>query len=243
MNEAFSRTALMLGEDAMKKLEYSRVAVFGVGGVGGYVVEALARSGVGAIDLIDNDTVSVSNINRQIIATTKTIGEYKVDAAKKRILEINPNARVTTHKMFFMPDVSHEIDFNEFDYVVDAIDTVTGKIEIIKKATSSGVKVISSMGTGNKLDPTKLEVADIYKTSVCPLARVMRHELKKHGIKKLKVVYSKEEPIKAIVEDGEGSSHAPASNAFVPSVAGLIIAGEVIKELIKLSRPQKGKDK
>ena len=243
MNEAFSRTALMLGEDAMKKLEYSRVAVFGVGGVGGYVVEALARSGVGAIDLIDNDTVSVSNINRQIIATTKTIGEYKVDAAKKRILEINPNARVTTHKMFFLPDVSHEIDFNEFDYVVDAIDTVTGKIEIIKKATLNGVKVISSMGTGNKLDPTKLEVADIYKTSVCPLARVMRHELKNHGIKKLKVVYSKEEPIKAVAENEESSSHAPSSNAFVPSVAGLIIAGEVIKELIKLSRPQKGKDK
>lgn len=233
MNEAFSRTALMLGEDAMKKLEYSRVAVFGVGGVGGYVVEALARSGVGAIDLIDNDTVSVSNINRQIIATTKTIGEYKVDAAKKRILEINPDARVTTHKMFFMPDVSHEIDFNEFDYVVDAIDTVTGKIEIIKKATLNGVKVISSMGTGNKLDPTKLEVADIYKTSVCPLARVMRHELKKHGIKKLKVVYSKEEPLKAVVENEESSSHAPSSNAFVPSVAGLIIAGEVIKDLIK----------
>ena len=233
MNEAFSRTALMLGEDAMKKLEYSRVAVFGVGGVGGYVVEALARSGVGAIDLIDNDTVSVSNINRQIIATTKTIGEYKVDAAKKRILEINPNARVITHKMFFMPDVSHEIDFNEFDYVVDAIDTVTGKIEIIKKATLNGVKVISSMGTGNKLDPTKLEVADIYKTSVCPLARVMRHELKKHGIKKLKVVYSKEEPLKAVIKNEESSSHAPSSNAFVPSVAGLIIAGEVIKELIK----------
>ena len=243
MNEAFSRTALMLGEDAMKKLEYSRVAVFGVGGVGGYVVEALARSGVGAIDLIDNDTVSVSNINRQIIATTKTIGEYKVDAAKKRILEINPNARVTTHKMFFLPDVSHEIDFNEFDYVVDAIDTVTGKIEIIKKATLNGVKVISSMGTGNKLDPTKLEVADIYKTSVCPLARVMRHELKKHGIKRLKVVYSKEEPLKAVIENDESSSHTPSSNAFVPSVAGLIIAGEVIKELIKLSRPQKGKDK
>ena len=232
MNEAFSRTELMFGEGAMKKLKYSRVAVFGVGGVGGYVVEALARSGVGAIDVIDNDTVSASNINRQIIATTKTIGEYKVDAAKRRILEINPDARVTTHKMFFMPDVSDKLDFNDFDYIVDAIDTVTGKIEIIKKASLTGVKVISSMGTGNKLDPTKLEVADIYKTSVCPLARVMRHELKKHGIKKLKVVYSKEEPIKAIAK-GEGSSHAPASNAFVPSVAGLIIASEVIKDIIK----------
>lgn len=224
MDERFSRTELILGSDAMSRLASSRVAVFGVGGVGGYTVEALARSGVGAIDLIDNDVINLSNINRQIIALQSTIGKYKVDVAEERIKEINPQCRVKTYKTFYLPDTSNQFDFSEYDYIVDAIDTVSGKIEIIVNAEKSGTPVISSMGAGNKLNPADFEVADIYKTSVCPLARVMRHELKKRGIKKLKVVYSKEEAIKT-------DSDVPGSTAFVPSVAGLIIASEVIKDL------------
>lgn len=232
MSEIFSRTELMFGSDSMKKLAESRVAVFGVGGVGGYVAEALARSGVGAIDLIDNDTVSESNINRQIIALHSTIGQYKTDVMKSRIKDINPDCVVTVHKLLFMPDTAEKIDFSVYSYIVDAIDTVTGKIEIIMQAEKAGVPVISSMGAGNKLNPAMFEVADIYKTSVCPLARTMRHELKKRGIKSLKTVYSKEQPvIISSSTDGRGKP-VPASNAFVPSVAGLIIASEVIKSLI-----------
>ncbi len=234
MNEFFSRTQLLLGEDAVKKLSESRVAVFGAGGVGGYTVEALARSGVGRIDIIDNDTISLSNINRQIIALNSTVGRYKVDVVKERLLDINPQIKVNAFKTFFMPDTADEFDFSEYDYIVDAIDTVTGKIAIIEKAENESVSVISSMGTGNKLDPTAFEVEDIYKTSVCPLARVMRHELKKRGIKKLKVVYSKEVPANIIQNNNETHTKTvPGSTAFVPSVAGLIIAGEVIKDLIK----------
>ncbi len=223
MENQFSRTELLLGSDNMDKLKKSRVAVFGIGGVGGYVVEALARSGIGALDLIDNDRVSLSNLNRQIIATMDTIGEYKVDVAKKRILSINPEVRVNTYKTFFMPENSSEIDFSLYDYVVDAIDTVTGKIEIICRAKKCSTPVISSMGAGNKMEASLFEVADIYKTSVCPLAKVMRHELKKREIKSLKVVYSKETPI--------SHNQPPGSNAFVPATAGLIIAGEIIKDL------------
>ncbi len=229
MSEIFSRTELLFGSAAMQKLSQSRVAVFGVGGVGGYVTEALARSGVGAIDLIDNDKVSLSNINRQIIALHSTVGQYKVDVMKSRIEDINPDCKVTAHRLFFLPDT--KFDFSHYDYVVDAIDTVTGKIEIVMQAKSHNVPVISSMGAGNKLDPTKFEVADIYKTSVCPLARVMRRELKNRGVKSLKVVYSTEQAFRA--ENTGGGKPIPASNAFVPSVAGLIIAGEVIKDLIK----------
>lgn len=233
MSEIFSRTELLLGREAMERLKASRVAVFGVGGVGGYTVEALARSGVGSIDLIDNDVVSESNINRQIIALRSTIGQYKTDAAKARIADINPDCTVTAHKLFFMPDTAYLIDFSQYDYVVDAIDTVTGKIEIIMRAKEAGVPVISSMGAGNKLDPTAFEVTDIYKTSVCPLARVMRREMKKRGVKSLKVVYSREE---AIRPDNIGISQAsgkivPGSSAFVPSAAGLIIASEVVKDI------------
>ncbi|MBP3747676.1 MAG: tRNA threonylcarbamoyladenosine dehydratase [Ruminococcus sp.] len=243
MLEQFTRTAMIFGEEAMEKLASARIAVFGVGGVGGYTVEALARSGIGAIDLIDDDKVSVSNINRQIIATMSSIGKYKVDIEKERILDINPECKVTTHRKFFTPDTSDEFDFSQYDYVVDAIDTVTGKIEIIIQAKSAGVPVISSMGAGNKLDPTAFEVEDIYKTSVCPLAKVMRREMKKRGVKKLKVVYSKEEPrceFLQPVNDTSGDSEqrsgnpkkfVPGSTAFVPSVVGLIIAGEVIKDL------------
>lgn len=248
MSDIFSRTQLIFGEEAMEILANSRVAVFGVGGVGGYTVEALARSGVGAIDLIDDDKVCVTNINRQIIALGSTVGMYKVDAAEKRIHDINPECTVTCHKMFYMPETADKLDFSQYDYVVDAIDTVTGKIEIIMQAKAAGVPVISSMGAGNKVDPTAFEVADIYKTSVCPLARVMRYQLKRRGVKKLKVVYSKEQPIipqgKA-AEDGSGNTDmrtgaarrsTPGSNAFVPSVAGLIIGGEVIKDLIRLKK-------
>lgn len=225
MLDQFSRTELLFGKEAMKRLSESRVAVFGIGGVGGFTVEALARSGVGAIDLIDHDKVSLTNINRQIIATHQTIGRYKVDVAAERIAEINPSCLVTVHKTFYMPDTQGEFDFTQYDYIVDAIDTVTGKIAIIENAKKCGVPVISAMGAGNKLDPTAFEVADIFETSVCPLAKVMRRELKKRGIESLKVVYSREEPIKSAKE------RTPASNAFVPSVAGLIIAGEVIKDL------------
>ncbi len=246
MINQFSRTELLYGKEAMEKLYNSRVAIFGVGGVGGYTVEALARSGVGTLDLIDNDTVSVTNINRQIIATVKTIGQYKVDAAKERILEINPTAKVNTYKTFFTPETSCDFDFTKYDYVVDAIDTVTGKIELVLKANEYGTKIISSMGAGNKTNPALFEVTDIYKTSVCPLARVMRNELKKRHIKKLKVVYSKEPPItpnntieEALHREEFSSKNSsvkkriPGSTAFVPSVAGLIIAGEIVNELTK----------
>jgi len=234
MDNRFSRTELLLGKEAMEKLASARVAVFGIGGVGGYTVEALARSGVGFLDLIDNDKVCVSNLNRQIIATNATIGCYKVDVAKERIMEINPNARVNTYKTFYMPERAEEFDFGSYDYIVDAVDTVTAKVDLVVRGKAANVPVISSMGAGNKLDPAAFEVADIYQTSVCPLAKVMRYELKKRGIDKLKVVYSKEKPIvpgENISEDGR--RQPPGSCAFVPSVAGLIIAGEVIKDLIK----------
>lgn len=232
----FERTELIFGSDAMETLKNSRVAVFGIGGVGGHTAEALVRSGIGAIDLIDNDEVCVSNINRQIFATVSTVGQLKTESAKKRLLDINPDCKITVHNIFFMPETSEMIDFSQYDYVVDAIDTVTGKTEIIMCAEKAGIPVISSMGAGNKLDPTAFEVSDIYKTSVCPLARTMRHEMKKRGIKKLKVVYSKEQPFIPPERLSESGKRIPASNAFVPSVAGLIIAGEVIKDLMGLNR-------
>ena len=248
MLNQFSRTELLLGKEAMDKLSKSRVAVFGVGGVGGFTVEALARSGVGTIDLIDDDKVCLTNLNRQIIATRSTIGKYKVDVAKERILDINPNAVVHTYKLFYMPDTADQFDFTVFDYVVDAIDTVTGKIELVMQANKAKTPIISSMGAGNKLNPAMFEVADIYKTSVCPLARVMRTELKKRKIPSLKVVYSKEQPITPVDDMAiscktncvcpPGTARkctqrraVPGSTAFVPSVAGLIIAGEIIKDL------------
>ncbi len=223
MTGQFARTRLLIGEKAIKKLGQIRVAVFGIGGVGGYVVEALARSGVGALDLIDHDRIDITNLNRQIIATMDTLGERKVDVAKERILSINPDARVFVHPVFYLPETADRFDFRQYDYVVDALDTVTGKLRLIQQAKEAGVPVISSMGAGNKLDPTAFHVADIYETSVCPLARVMRRELKKRGIKALKVVYSREKPIM--------KTQTPGTVAFVPSVAGLIIAGEVIKDL------------
>lgn len=231
MQNQFERTELLLGSEAIEKLKSSRVAVFGAGGVGGFTLEALARSGVGAIDVIDNDTVSLSNINRQIYALHSTIGEYKVNVAARRIADITPDTKVNVYNTFYMPDNADEFDFSEYDYIVDAIDTVTAKIELVIRADAAGVPIISSMGAGNKLDPTLFEVEDIYKTSVCPLAKVMRYELKRRGIKKLKVVYSKEKPMKPNVE--ENGRRIPASCAFVPSVAGLIIAGEVIKDLTR----------
>lgn len=247
MNE-FSRTQLIFGRQAMEKLAASRVAVFGIGGVGGYTVEALARSGVGAIDVIDDDKICLTNINRQIYATRKTIGRYKADVACERIAEINPLCKVTAHKLFYMPETQDKIDFGAYDYVVDAIDTVTGKLTIIENAKKRGVPVISSMGAGNKTDPAAFEVADVYSTSVCPLAKVMRRELKKRGIDNLKVVYSREDPVKPKEEEEISCKHncvcppgtartctvrreIPGSNAFVPSVVGLIIAGEVIKDI------------
>ena len=226
MLNQFSRTQLLYGEEAMNYFASCRIAVFGIGGVGGYVVEALARSGIGALDLIDHDKVCLSNINRQILATAKTVGMYKVDVARERICEINPDCRVRTYKTFFLPDTQDQFDFGEYDYVVDAIDTVTGKLTIIEKAKKSGVPVISSMGAGNKVNPAAFEVADIYETSICPLAKVVRRECRKRGIESLKVVYSKEEPIRPTE-----SRDIPGSTAFVPSVAGLIIAGEVINDL------------
>ncbi len=226
MTDQFSRTELLVGADGIERLKRSRVAVFGIGGVGGYVVEALARSGVGTLDLIDNDKVCLTNLNRQIIATHSTIGEYKVDAAKKRILDINPEAAVNTYKTFFMPETEAGFHFEEYDYVVDAIDTVTGKIQLVMQAHAAHTPMISSMGAGNKMDPAAFKVADIYQTSVCPLARVMRRELKKRGIPALKVVYSEEVPVVS-------KERIPGSNAFVPSVAGLIIAGEVVRELVE----------
>lgn len=231
----FSRTELLIGEKNSNKLKNSRVAVFGLGGVGGYVAEALARSGVGALDIIDNDTVSLTNLNRQIYALHSTIGMKKTDIAEKRLRDINPDIKIKTYDVFYLPETSHIFNFEDYDYVVDAIDTVTGKIEIIVNANKKNVPVISSMGTGNKLDPTAFEIADIYKTSVCPLARVMRKELKERGIKKLKVLYSKEIPqySKKQTEEETSKKQVPSSISFVPPVAGLIIAGEVIKDLIK----------
>lgn len=235
MSDCFSRSELIFGKKAMEKISASRVAVFGIGGVGGYAAEALVRSGIGAIDIIDSDTVSLSNINRQIYALQSTVGKYKVDAAADRIKDINPSCTVTAHKKFYSPETSSEFDFSLYDYVIDAIDTVTGKIELVMQAELNNVPIISSMGAGNKLDPTAFEVADIYKTSVCPLARVMRYELKRRGIKKLKVVYSKEKPCgtsESEITDGPHRKRIPGSNSFVPPAAGLIIAGEVIKDLI-----------
>ncbi len=238
MQNRFSRTELMIGPDALEKLKNSRVAIFGIGGVGSYTAEALARSGIGAIDLIDNDKVCMTNINRQLYATLSTIGKYKVDVAKERIEDINPDATVRTYKTFYMPDNAHEFSFTDYDYIVDAIDTVTAKIDLVMKATEANVPVICSMGTGNKMDPTSFEVADIYKTSVCPLAKVMRYELKRRGVKKLKVVYSKEIPLGYACECTEDSPkrRIPGSNSFVPPVAGMIIAGEVIKDLIGFNK-------
>ena len=235
MPNQFTRTEMLLGSEAVHKLKQCRIAVFGIGGVGGYTVEALARSGVGTLDLIDNDTVSITNINRQIIALHSTIGMNKTEAAKKRLLDINPNIKINTYNTFFTPENSGEFNFSQYDYIVDAIDTVSGKIELAVQADKANIPIISSMGAGNKLDPTRFEVSDIFKTSVCPLARVMRRELKKRNIRKLKVVYSKEEALSPKCESDEDSGmkrQTPASIAYVPSVVGLIIAGEVINDII-----------
>ncbi len=229
--EATSRTALLLGEQGMERLGNARVIIFGVGGVGGYAIEALVRSGVGSITAVDSDEISPSNLNRQIIATAKTVGRLKVEAAKDRALEINPDIDFLVFPMFYSEETSEKINLSEYDYIIDAIDTVSAKLHLIEKANESGTPIISSMGAGNKLDPTAFRVADIYKTSVCPLARVMRGELKKRGIKKLKCVYSEELPQKAVADEGHGR-HAPASIATIPSVVGLIIANEVIKDLV-----------
>jgi tRNA A37 threonylcarbamoyladenosine dehydratase len=249
MLDQYSRTQLLLGNDGMDKLKGARVAVFGIGGVGGYAVEALVRSGVAAFDLIDDDKVCLTNLNRQIIATRKTVGQYKVDVMKERILDINPKAQVEIHKCFYLPETADEFDFFSYSYIIDAVDTVTAKLELVMRAREAGVPIISCMGAGNKLDPTQFEVTDIYKTEICPLARVMRRELKKRGIEKLKVVYSKEKPTRPL-EDMSISCRKncicppgaerkctdrrdiPGSVAFVPSVAGLIIAGEVIKDIV-----------
>jgi tRNA A37 threonylcarbamoyladenosine dehydratase len=239
MENMYTRTAMLIGMDNIEKLKKAHVAVFGIGGVGGYVVEALVRSGVGKLTLIDSDKVAVSNLNRQIIATTDTAGQYKTEAAKARALSINPECEIVTHNIFFLPETAHLFDFSEYDYVIDAVDTVSAKIEIITRAKAANIPVISSMGTGNKLHPEKLELADIYDTSVCPLARVMRNELKKRGVTTLKVVYSKETPIKPNIANLNstetpvtGRRSVPGSIAFVPGAAGLIIAGETVRELI-----------
>lgn len=235
MSNQFSRTELLLGNAALEKLQKARVAVFGVGGVGGYAVEALARAGIGAIDLIDNDCFSLSNLNRQLLATHKTVGKYKVEVAAERVAEINPECQVRAHKTFFLPENAAQFDFSQYDYVVDAIDTVAGKIGLVVAAKEAGVPIVSVMGAGNKLDAAAFEVADIYKTSVCPLAHVMRKELRKRGIEHLKVVYSKEKPLKpceTIADDNSARRQIPGSVSFVPPVAGLIAAGEVIKDLI-----------
>ncbi len=246
MEEQFSRTEMLLGTEAMKRLKQSRVAVFGIGGVGGFAAEALARSGIGTLDLIDSDTVCPSNLNRQIIALHSTVGRYKVDAAAERIHDICPDITVNAHRCFFLPETAGQFDFTLYDYVIDAIDTVKGKLGIIEQAQAAGTPVISCMGAGNKLDPTAFRVADIYQTKVCPLARVMRCELKKRGIKKLKVVYSEEIPVSRAGSSAEpnvseadaaGIKRAPGSVSFVPSVAGLILAGEVIKELAGIILP------
>lgn len=250
MLDQFSRTELIFGKEAMEKLYSARVAIFGIGGVGSYTAEALARSGIGTLDLIDDDKVCLTNINRQLFATRKTVGKYKVDVAKERLEEINPKICINTYKTFYMPETSDRFDFSQYDYIIDAIDTVKGKLELVIRANEANTPIISSMGAGNKVDATAFKVSDIYKTKVCPLARVMRQELKKRGIKKLKVVYSEEEVIKPI-EDMAIScktqcicppgtarkcthrNQVPGSNAFVPPVVGLIIAGEVIKDIIK----------
>ena len=226
MNSEFSRTENLIGANALEKLKKCHIAVFGVGGVGGFVVEALARAGVGTIDLIDSDCVDITNLNRQIIALHSTVGKQKVAVMRDRVLDINPNANVNIFPLLFLPENSSQFDFSKYDYVIDAVDNVTAKIELVVKCQEAGTPIIASMGTGNKLDPTKFEISDIYKTSVCPLAKVMRYELKKRGVKKLKVLYSKENPIKT-------ADRTPASISFVPSAAGLIIGGEVIKDIIK----------
>ena len=231
--EIFSRTEMLLGKESVEKLNNKKVIVFGIGGVGGYVCEALARTGVGKIDLVDNDTVSESNINRQIIALHSTVGRYKTEVMKERMLDINPNIEVNTYNCFYTPETSNQFDFSKYDYIVDAIDTVSGKIELVLQAEKCGTPIIASMGTGNKLNPCGFKVSDIYKTSVCPLARVMRTELKKRGVKKLKVVYSEETPISHKDPEKQNGRYIPASCAFTPSVAGLIIASEIIKDLIK----------
>ncbi len=240
MQEQFSRTRILLGNTAMEKLNNARVAVFGIGGVGGYTVEALVRSGVGAVDIVDSDVVALSNLNRQIIALHDTVGEYKVDVMEKRIHQINPDCKVKSYKCFYLPETKDEFDFSKYDYIVDAVDTVTAKIQLVMEAKEKNVPIISSMGAGNKMNPADFIVDDIYKTSVCPLAKVMRRELKKRGVDGLKVVYSKEEalsPAISLEELGEslpeGKKSIPGSNAFVPSVVGLIIASEVIKDLTK----------
>ena len=257
MLNQFSRTKLLLGPEAMDHLAQCRVAVFGIGGVGGYTVEALARSGIGALDLIDDDKVCLTNLNRQLHATRSTVGHYKVDAAEERIRDINPDCRVTTYKTFFLPETEDQFDFTQYDYVVDAIDTVKGKLALVEKARAAGTPIICAMGAGNKLDPTAFRVADIYQTSVCPLARVMRTECRKRGIKHLKVVYSKETPVRPL-EDPSISCRQhcicppgtrkctvrrdiPGSTAFVPAVAGLIIAGEVVRDLCagKIPEPER----
>ncbi len=227
MLDQFSRTRLLLGDEAIESLHKKRVAVFGIGGVGGYVCEALVRSGIGAFDLIDDDKVCLTNLNRQIIATRQTVGKNKVDVMRERMLDINPDVKVEVHKCFFLPENADDFPFSEYDYVVDAVDTVTAKIELIMRAQQEGVPVISAMGAGNKLDAGRLKIADIYDTSICPLARVMRRELKKRGVESLKVVYSDEPPLPS--EDRD----TPGSTAYVPAVAGLLIAGEVVKDLSK----------
>ena len=249
MQDQYSRTQLLLGKEAMEKLHGSRVAVFGIGGVGGYTVEALARSGVGALDLIDDDKVCLTNLNRQIIATTKTVGQYKTDAMEARILDINPAAKITKHNCFFLPETAADFPFNQYDYVVDAVDTMSAKLALVTHCHAAGVPIICAMGAGNKMDPTRFEVTDIYKTSVCPLAKVMRSECRKRKIKHLKVVYSKEPAMTPIEDDSISCKNhcicppgtqrkctirrsVPGSNAFVPSVAGLIIGGEVVKDLV-----------
>lgn len=236
MKEQFERTGLLLGQKAVEELGQKRVAVFGIGGVGGFVVEALVRSGIGSIDIIDKDTVSVTNINRQLIATHSTIGQSKVHVMKQRILDINPDCKVYVYDCFYLPDTAEQFEFEQYDYIVDAVDTVTAKIELVVQAQKAGVPIISSMGAGNKLDPARFEVTDISKTSVCPLARVMRRELKKRDIFHLKVIYSKEEPMTQKKQSSDGSkSVLQGSVAFVPSVAGLMIAGEVIKDIVGMT--------
>jgi len=236
MEDIFARTELLLGAENMRRLKAVRVAIFGLGGVGGYVAEGLVRSGIGTLDLIDKDVVSLSNLNRQIIALQSTVGQPKVEAAKRRLLDINPDAEVNIYQTFYLPETAGQFDFRKYDYIVDAIDTVTGKLALVEQAAAAGTPIISSMGAGNKLDPSAFEVADIYETSVCPLARVMRRELKKRGIDHLKVVYSREPPITFADTDAMGGKgRTPGSVAFVPSVAGLMIAGEVIRDLLDKS--------
>ena len=237
MNEQFLRTAMLLGEEAVQRLQEARVAVFGIGGVGGYTVEALARSGIGQLDLVDSDTVSRSNINRQLLATHSTVGMPKVEAARARILDINPDCIVRCHQVFYTPETADQFDFRDYHYIVDAIDTVTGKLALVERAAEAGTPIICCMGTGNKLDASAFQVADISKTSMCPLSRIMRKELKKRGINHLKVVYSQEEALTPTVDAEElartGKRQIPGSTAFVPGAAGLILAGEVIRDLIK----------